>query len=167
MQLHAMRMDRTLQMPDAKLNLSRFSSAGFTLIELMIVIAIIAIILALALPVYSNYAIRAKVSEGLSVANSAKTAIGATCIEDPVLVDLTNAKAGYNFNEGGDDDDYVSNVQASGTCAAPVITISTKNTGQAPDPQVVLTGTLSQGQLSWACHSDNTPNYLLPNRCRS
>ncbi|MBT8053088.1 MAG: prepilin-type N-terminal cleavage/methylation domain-containing protein, partial [Gammaproteobacteria bacterium] len=43
-------------------------SKGFTLIELMIVIAIVAILLALALPAYQDYTIRAKVTEGLSVA---------------------------------------------------------------------------------------------------
>ena len=140
---------------------------GFTLIELMIVIAIIAIILTLAIPVYSNYAIRAKVTEGLSVANSAKTAIGAACIEDPNMVGLTNDKAGYSFKEGTGDEDYVSDVQASGACAAPVLTVTTKNTGQSPDPEVILTGTLSSGHLSWVCHSDNTHHSLLPNRCRS
>lgn len=48
---------------------------GFTLIELMIVVAIIGILAAVALPAYQDYTVRAKVTEGLSLAASAKTAV--------------------------------------------------------------------------------------------
>jgi type IV pilus assembly protein PilA len=145
------------------------ASKGFTLIELMIVIAIIAIIITLALPVYSNYAMRAKVSEGLSVANAAVTAVSATCIEDRAISSLTNSLAGYDFSAGSGDRDYTDDIQVTGPCTNPVITIQTKNTGQLPDPVLILTGaqTLGTGQFTWACSSINTPNFLLPKSCRS
>ena len=54
---------------------------GFTLIELMIVVAIIGILAAIAIPAYQDYTIRAKVSEGPSLASSLMTAIGVACSE--------------------------------------------------------------------------------------
>ena len=55
--------------------MKRSIQKGFTLIELMIVVAIIGILAAVALPAYQDYTVRAKVTEGLSLASSAKTAI--------------------------------------------------------------------------------------------
>ena len=142
---------------------------GFTLIELMIVVSIIAILLALAMPVYSNYTIRSKISEGLSVAASAKTSVASTCIENPNITALTNDAAGYNFTAGTDMDDYVASVQASGNCSEPLITITTMHTGQLPDPILLLQGLLNSAdaKVEWRCHSNNTPNFLLPATCRS
>lgn len=139
---------------------------GFTLVELMIVVAVIAILLSLALPSYHDYTIRAKIGEGLSVANAAKTATGAVCQEDLTMVGLNNSAAGYSFAAT----EYVSNITITGACSAPVITIFTQNTG-APDPQpeITLTGTFiaGHGRVSWICASGNTPNQLLPSTCRS
>ena len=56
-------------------NMMRRAQAGFTLIELMIVVAIIGILAAVALPAYQDYTVRAKVTEGLSLAGSAKAAV--------------------------------------------------------------------------------------------
>jgi prepilin-type N-terminal cleavage/methylation domain-containing protein len=70
-------------------NMKRVSK-GFTLIELMIVIAIIAILLALAIPAYQDYTIRSKVTEGLSVSASAKLAAAETCQSDPEVTPGNN-----------------------------------------------------------------------------
>ncbi|MBB1599513.1 pilin [Variovorax sp. UMC13] len=56
-------------------SIARRAQAGFTLIELMIVVAIIGILAAVALPAYQDYTKRAKVTEGLSLATSAKTTV--------------------------------------------------------------------------------------------
>ncbi len=142
----------------------RAFNKGFTLIELMIVVAIIAIILTLALPVYSNYAIRAKVGEALSIGASALTSTGATCIEDPSITDLTNAKAGYGFLPGP----FVADISIEGACSEPRIVITTQQTGAIPDPVLTLTGYLTDGggQMTWSCVT-NGPNIYVPKSCRS
>lgn len=154
----------------AKSGRDRIYSGGFTLIELMIVVTVIAIILSLALPTYGDYVIRSKISEGMSVANAAKTATSSSCQEDRTMTGLTNGKVGYQFQEFVHDKVYVESVEVTGECVAPVITITTKNTG-APDPQpiVTLTGNFpaGQGQVTWRCSSPNAPDSLLPSTCRS
>lgn len=145
-------------------------ASGFTLIELMIVIAVVAILLSLALPVYSNYAVRAKIGEGLAVAKAAKIATGAACQEDPSLTGISNNAVGYAFLEAAGDEVYVANIVVSGECTDPVITITTKNTGAEGDaPIITLTGDFDpgNGHVQWTCASDNTPDHLLPDTCRS
>ena len=141
------------------------NSKGFTLIELMIVIAIIAILLALAIPAYQDYSIRAKVGEGLSVAASAKLAIAETCQTNP-LTDVSDAdNIGYSFSASK----YVTSVSPSGSCTAPVITVVTTNTGATANPTLVLTGAYSDGagRYDWSCtHSAGEPRHV-PATCRS
>ncbi|MBT8063831.1 MAG: pilin [Gammaproteobacteria bacterium] len=144
--------------------LSSSNHLGFTLIELMIVVAIIAIILTLALPVYSNYSIRAKVGEALSVGAAAKTTTAATCVENPALAALDNTAAGYSFQESP----FVQSIDISGPCTQPVITMTTHNTGASPDPVLVLTGSLSSDsdQITWSC-TTTTSYVYVPAGCRS
>jgi len=142
------------------------AQSGFTLIELMIVVAIIAIILTLALPVYTNYTIRAKIGEALSVAAAAKTAVSATCMEDPTLTGLNNDAAGYSYSTST----WVQSVSVSDDCSQPLITIVTQNTGApAPVPAITLTGTpdIAGGKFTWTCAVPNAPNHLIPSACRS
>lgn len=136
---------------------------GFTLIELMIVVAIIAIIVTLGLPVYNNYTIRAKISEGLKVATAAKTAISTTCQEDPTIDPLTSDEAGYDFNN---DTNYISSVVISGSCATAIISVQTQTTGAVPDPVLTITGVAKQGHIDFSCVSSG-PNRHVPDTCRS
>jgi len=93
--------------------IARRAQAGFTLIELMIVVAIIGILAAVALPAYQDYTVRARVTEGLNLAASAKTAVA------------ENAAQGAGFASGWTVPGATTNVNSVGIAAdTGVITIT-------------------------------------------
>lgn len=136
---------------------------GFTLIELMIVVAIIAIILTLALPVYSDYMIRTKVGEALSVGAAAKTMVASTCTDDTTIAAITPSNTGYSFDEATP---YIESITLSGPCTQPVISIQTRLTGASPDPIITLTGFLGDGRVTFTCASSGSDQHV-PVDCRS
>jgi len=142
-------------------------SKGFTLIELMIVIAIIAILVALALPAYQDYTIRTKTGEGLSVAASAKIAVAETCQSDPTLTPTTNgSNLGYLFTASK----YVSGITFGGSCAIGsdvTMTITTTGTGAGTPVVFVLTGSLGNGSVDWVCTHSAAEDRPVPTTCRA
>ena len=126
--------------------MKRSIQKGFTLIELMIVVAIIGILAAIALPAYSDYTKRAKVSEIILAASSARTAIA----EVVTAGNLTAMPATVEVQSS------VSKYVASVAYAAGVITAtaSAGGTGDATiDGQTItLTGTANTtSQVAWVC----------------
>ena len=139
---------------------------GFTLIELMIVVAIIGILAAIAIPAYQDYTIRAQISEGLSLAGGAKTAI-AEFYQDSGDFPANNSQAGLS-NANAIVGKYVSEVGVNNG----VITVSY---GQADandnigNGTVVLTpdGTTNAGSVTWDCAGGGgLPDKWLPSACR-
>ena len=112
------------------MRLNKRVQKGFTLIELMIVVAIIGILAAIALPAYQDYTIRTRITEGLSLAESAKTALATDGIAS--LTDMSRVTTAWNAQSTntGANSKFVDSIlfaQASTTnppTANPVLTIT-------------------------------------------
>ena len=134
---------------------------GFTLIELMIVVAIIGILAAIAIPAYQDYITRSKVTEVLSMAEPAKTAVSETAASLGALASVTAANSGYTFPGATN---FVSAVAI--TDATGVVTVTSTVPNASGD--LTLTPTSVGGaQLTWQCRSAAISNKFLPANCRA
>ena len=137
---------------------------GFTLIELMIVVAIIGILAAVAIPAYQDYTIKAKIQEGVNLSNPHRTAIGIACSEanlsGATLVDL-GLEPATNYTGT-----YVQQVRARPTNSASTATVAilytSIGTQIAAGESVIYTANCGVGGTTWTISGGGIPQKYWP-----
>ncbi|HEX6996742.1 MAG TPA: pilin [Gammaproteobacteria bacterium] len=136
---------------------------GFTLIELMIVVAIIGILAAIAIPAYQDYTIRAKVSEPMTFADAAKVSVS------EYYQAVGNMPA--NMSAAGIDSvtsQYIALVTYSTSGTKATIQINVTNLGGSATGNIKLDGSgQTNGTVTWVCTDSTLPDKYLPANCRN
>ena len=137
---------------------------GFTLIELMVVVAVIGVLSAIAIPQYQNYVARAQVAEGFSLVSSGKMAVAEYYNENGSFpTDNATARLGAANTIIGK---YVGSVTVGNAGALTVAYNTTTAHEKLQGKNFVLTPTDNGGSISWACGVGTVGVDYLPNSCQ-
>ena len=139
------------------------AARGFTLIELMIVVAIIAVLAAIAIPAYQDYLIRSQVSEGISLTTGAKTGVW-DFVANTGRYPHGNESAGL-AKAGSINGSYASNLTVTDGLISVDFT-GPKANANVRSGTLLLSPVTHAGSITWKCSGRSMPSKYLPSFCR-
>lgn len=138
------------------------ASRGFTLIELMIVVAIIGILAAIAIPAYQDFVVRAQVSEAITLADGLKNKVADIYANDGTLVGMNSGTLGIPI-AGSVTGKYTANVAVAG--GVITATLGGEANAKVLAKQLTLSPLQTGGSLQWVCKFNGQSRYV-PAACR-
>lgn len=135
--------------------------SGFTLVELMIVVAVIGILAAVALPAYQDYTVRAKVSEAISASEAARLGVAMACSDASLSSNISMDTLGLSSPS-------TTNINSvtvtNGSASSARVTISMNAIGGVitAGQTIIYVGTCGNAGLTWALSGSTVPTKYLP-----
>ncbi len=135
---------------------------GFTLIELMIVVAIIGILAAVAIPAYQDYTIRAQVTEGIGFAAAAKTAVSEFIVSQNTLPDSAS-QAGFSTDVSTE---VISGMSYDDSAGSIEVIFNDLGGDTSADETIKFTPDTSTSGVTWHCTGGDLASKYRPANCR-